>query len=146
MIATFYNLNLATEEVRDFFLCELIEKLYRQEKTVLVWCESREQAERLDEALWQFKEESFIPHNLEGEGPTPLPPVHLVYNTLPKARFSHLLNLTENLPANSKQFQELVMIVEDNEEKKKKLRLHYRTLQNLGFTVNYKQAPDVTNN
>ena len=110
MIATFYNLNFATEQERDFFLCELVEKLYLEEKTVLVWCESREQAERLDEALWQFKEETFIPHNLEGEGPTPLPPVHLVYNALPKSRFTHLLNLTTKLPNTPKQFQELMMI------------------------------------
>jgi DNA polymerase IIIc chi subunit len=36
---------------------------------VLIACEDEQQAIRLDEALWARPPESFVPHNLAGEGP-----------------------------------------------------------------------------
>ncbi len=140
MNATFYNVNVTNDDAKIFFVCELIESLYEQEKSMFVWCENKNQAERLDEALWQFKEDSFIPHNVEGEGPIPLPPVHLLYTTFPKSHCACLINLTSDLPKEPRHFKEMILFIDENEEKKQKLREHYRTLQSLGFKVTYQQA------
>ena len=44
--------------------CRLIEKAYLRGHKVFVFCNNRQEAETLDELLWTFKEDSFIPHNL----------------------------------------------------------------------------------
>lgn len=54
--------------------CRLLEKAYQQQHKVYVQTPSQQEAEALDELLWTFKDECFIPHNLQGEGPKLPPP------------------------------------------------------------------------
>ncbi len=49
-----------------------------QWKRVLVACETQQQAEKIDEALWQRDPHQFVPHNLAGEGPRYGAPVKFV--------------------------------------------------------------------
>ena len=79
---------------RNHYACRLIEKAYRRQHHVYVQTSSQEHAETLDELLWTFKEESFIPHNLLGEGPHKAPPVQLSTQTAPK---QHLPRLKKTL-------------------------------------------------
>ncbi len=71
--ATFYLLEHDTPagELRahEALACEIAAERWRAGKRVLIACESQEQAQRLDEALWQRAPEQFVPHNLAGEGP-----------------------------------------------------------------------------
>ncbi|XNM63724.1 DNA polymerase III subunit chi [Escherichia coli] len=48
-------------------------------KRVLIACEDEQQAIRLDEALWTRPPESFVPHNLAGEGPRGGAPVEIAW-------------------------------------------------------------------
>ena len=50
-------------------VCEIAAERWRSGKRVLIACEDEAQAIRLDEALWARPPESFVPHNLSGEGP-----------------------------------------------------------------------------
>lgn len=59
--------------------CELAAARWREGKRILVACENEAQAVRLDEALWQRPADSFVPHNLAGEGPRYGAPVELAW-------------------------------------------------------------------
>jgi DNA polymerase-3 subunit chi len=48
-------------------VCELVKKAYAAEQPTLVLARSQEQAEALDDLLWAFDDESFIPHQLAGD-------------------------------------------------------------------------------
>ena len=48
-------------------VCELVKKAYAAEQPTLVLARSRDQAEQLDEKLWEFDDESFIPHQVVGD-------------------------------------------------------------------------------
>ena len=48
-------------------VCELVKRAYASEQPTLILARSPEQADALDEKLWEFDEESFIPHQLAGE-------------------------------------------------------------------------------
>ncbi len=50
-------------------VCQLCANLYRQSLKVFVYCANQQDAELVDEVLWQFDAHSFVPHNLAGEGP-----------------------------------------------------------------------------
>jgi DNA polymerase-3 subunit chi len=71
--ATFYLLD--NEDTVDGLsaveqlVCDIAAERWRNGKRVLIACEDEQQAIRLDEALWSRPPESFVPHNLAGEGP-----------------------------------------------------------------------------
>jgi DNA polymerase-3 subunit chi len=49
-------------------VCELTKKAFASEQPTLILTRSRDQAEALDEKLWEFDENSFIPHQIVGDG------------------------------------------------------------------------------
>lgn len=71
--ATFYLLDNDTTvnglSAVEQLVCEIAAERWRAGKRVLIACEDEKQAIRLDEALWARPAESFVPHNLAGEGP-----------------------------------------------------------------------------
>ena len=79
--ATFYLLdNDATVDglsAVEQLVCDIAAERWRNGKRVLIACEDEQQAIRLDEALWSRPPESFVPHNLAGEGPRGGAPVEL---------------------------------------------------------------------
>jgi DNA polymerase-3 subunit chi len=48
-------------------VCELVKKAYASEQPTLILARSPEQAEALDEKLWEFDDDAFIPHQLAGD-------------------------------------------------------------------------------
>jgi DNA polymerase-3 subunit chi len=48
-------------------VCELVKRAYASEQPTLILARSQEQAEALDEKLWEFDENSFIPHQIVGD-------------------------------------------------------------------------------
>ena len=58
----FYILDNNTPQAREHFACRLIAKAQRQGNSIFVQSHTVQQAELLDNLLWSFKPESFIPH------------------------------------------------------------------------------------
>ena len=57
--------------------CQLCADLFRANQRVFVYCPNQQDAEAVDEVLWQFDAERFVPHNLAGEGPSRGAPVEI---------------------------------------------------------------------
>ena len=72
--ATFYLLDNAEPSgalsAHEAVACAVAASSFRAGKRVLIACESREQAQRLDEALWQREPHEFVPHNRPVKGRT----------------------------------------------------------------------------
>ncbi|GAB6063503.1 DNA polymerase III subunit chi [Deferrisoma palaeochoriense] len=52
----------------DLALCDTVERAYEAGLRVYVWAESQADARHLDDLLWEFREDSFVPHALwQGE-------------------------------------------------------------------------------
>lgn len=62
----FYLLTQEAETARLQFACRLAEKLLRQGMPVQLYTGSEEEALQLDQLLWSFTPESFVPHRLQG--------------------------------------------------------------------------------
>ena len=81
--ATFYLLDNDTQHdglsAVEQLVCEIAAERWRAGKRVLIACENEKQALRLDEALWARPAESFVPHNLAGEGPRGGAPVEIAW-------------------------------------------------------------------
>ena len=48
-------------------VCELVKKAYAAEQPTLILARTAEQADALDEKLWEFDNEAFIPHQIAGD-------------------------------------------------------------------------------
>ncbi len=77
---SFYILDQAALNSRLLYTCRIIEKAYRLGRKVYIHANDKEQAHELDEILWNFKPEAFVPHNLSYEETTKLPPVQIGFN------------------------------------------------------------------
>ena len=49
-------------------VCELAKKAFAAEQPTLILARSREQADALDEKLWAFDADAFVPHQVVGDG------------------------------------------------------------------------------
>ena len=90
----FYLLNEAAPEALWLTACRLLEKAYLKKHQVFVYCAHQQDAEHLDELLWTFKPDSFIPHHIQGEGPEPPPPIQIGYSQEPRGFNDILFNLS----------------------------------------------------
>lgn len=122
----FYLLADATLESKLLFACQLLEKAYARGHRIYVNCNDQETAELLDERLWTFKEESFIPHHLQGEGPEPPPPIQIGFDHSPKGFNDLLLNLSQEVPVYYSQFKRILELVPGDEVAKEICRHHFR--------------------
>lgn len=58
----FYVLNTTQRDTVYRFLCRLVDKAWQQPHSVHIHVSSNEEAQRLDDLLWTFRDISFIPH------------------------------------------------------------------------------------
>ncbi|MDP1602537.1 MAG: DNA polymerase III subunit chi [Legionella sp.] len=122
----FYLLATSDANARWLLACRLLEKAYLRGHRVFVYCNDKQQAELIDELLWTFKDDSFIPHNLQGEGPEPPPAVQIGFQDEPRGFSDILLNLADTIPPFYKRFKRVMELVGNDEPSKELSRLHYR--------------------
>ena len=128
----FYLINQDQPDAVWLLACRLLEKAYKRGHRIFVFCESKEHAEHLDELLWTYKDDSFIPHHLQGEGPEPAPPVQIGYGPEPRGFNDILLNMAPTIPAYFTRFQRVMEIVAADEAAKERSREHYREYRKYG--------------
>lgn len=105
----FYVLPETTSEDRWLFACKLAEKVQRMGMRVLITVDSETDARRLDELLWTFKPESFVPHQLiDGGKPAP---VEITFTEQIGDHQGLLLNLSNTVPGWFSRFERVSEVV-----------------------------------
>lgn len=130
----FYLLEDPSPEGRWQVICRLIEKAWLRKHQVFVFCDTEADAETLDEALWTFKPQSFIPHNLQGEGPDYPPPVQIGHAE-PRGFNDILVNLSAGIPAFYGRFQRVIEIISGEEATREAGRARYRGYRTAGCAL-----------
>ncbi|MFI4963038.1 MAG: DNA polymerase III subunit chi [Legionellales bacterium] len=128
----FYLLSSIQPDARWMMTCRLLEKAYLKGHRVYVHCEDQKDSECLDELLWTFRDDSFIPHNLQGEGPEPPPPVQIGYAKEPRGFSDILFNMAVKIPIFYNKFKRIIEIVPNLELEKEQCRLHYKEYRSKG--------------
>ena len=116
-------------------VCELVRKAYAAELPTLVLARDSAQAEALDDLLWSFDPDEFLPHQIagsdEGDGDTPIlittPEMDVPARPL-------LINLRDAAPAGS--FERVLEVVPADPATRGPLRERWKHYQSLGFAVN----------
>ena len=138
----FYILSDDASTARWHFVCRLIDKVTRLGHRVLVTLDDPAEAEHLDELLWTFKPESFIPHTRlpsdtqeQVEITTDLHaeiPLHNHHNVL--------INLSRVVPTYFSRFERLSEVVIQQPEILKNTREHYSFYRERGYPIQHRNV------
>lgn len=117
------------------FSCQLLEKMYQEEKRTYVHFNSREEADRLDGLLWTYREDSFLPHQLYDEANDCPPLIQLGFSDTPISPGEVLLNLSEKFPIFYQRFNHVIEIVFTNPVVQQLARERYRQYREEGCEI-----------
>lgn len=124
---------LAAGNKPDLFVCRLIEKAFLQNKKIHVHAANQQHAQRLDELLWTFRDESFIPHGLYGDAITPMPAVQIGWEPTQANHQEVLLNLNNTIPDIAWESLRIIEIV--TPDIKAVSREHYQIYRDKNFEL-----------
>lgn len=131
--ADFYILAAADEDSRQQFLCRLSEKILGLGLRVFVHVPDEIRAGRLDDQLWSWRPDSFVPHALEGKVPDA--PITIGWGDhLPEHRDVYV-NLGLELPRAALEFQRIVEIVVQQPDLLEASRHNWRLCQQHGLEM-----------
>jgi DNA polymerase-3 subunit chi len=122
--------------------CQQATRCYREDKQVFIFTEDKDTAHQLDEMLWQQEPNSFVPHNLPGEGPRGGAPVEISWQAPTKKR-QVLINLSQRIPQFASQFNEIIDFVPLEPALKQAARERYKQFRGYGLTVDTQQVVDI---
>ncbi|NQY63856.1 MAG: DNA polymerase III subunit chi [Alteromonadaceae bacterium] len=112
---------------------------YRQNQRVFIYTQDQASAHNIDEMLWAFDANSFVPHNLTGEGTNYGAAVEISWQT-PTNRRAVLINLTSTVPNFANRFSRIIDFVPTDETMKQQARVRFSTCRKLGFSVDTQPA------
>ena len=120
--------------------CDIAAHYFRQKQRVLIYCQSQQLAEQIDELLWQRPVDGFVPHNLTGEGPEAGAPVEVTWQA-PKSRNRQIcINLHSQCPQFAGQFRTLIDFVPADETLKQQARERYKQYRAAGHKLDTQPA------
>jgi DNA polymerase-3 subunit chi len=121
--------------------CEIAERTYAQGISLQIIAANQEQAARLDELLWSFRPDSFVPHGLyQGDQNEPSQPVAITHVTERVSGIEGLI-MMDYCPVDLvKQFSQAIhLVVVDNPERLEASRRYWTQLKDAGFTMKHQK-------
>ncbi len=142
----FYILAPQSHRNVELLTCQLTEKAYLQNNFVNIYCQSAKQTNILDELLWKFKPDSFLPHiTLANITQQKIDDFHYPVlingsDSIPDGfnpdKLSELLiNLTNSTPGFFSQFHRLAEIVDKDEKSRQHARERFRFYKERGYVL-----------
>lgn len=118
----------------DQLVCKLCQKAYEAKQKVLLLTSSALHSQRLDQLLWTYQDESFIPHDqVEEEGMST--PILIQHEADPRGDRQLLINLSNEIPIYFAQFERVLEVVTD--DNKTLARNHYSYYKERGYPLNH---------
>jgi DNA polymerase-3 subunit chi len=132
----FYILNDQAKGDRFLLACRLTEKAYLAGHRVCINTGSEADAGRIDELLWTYKEQSFIPHeSVNSQVDLSTAPVQIACQINQTEEHDVLINLASEVPACFSQFERLLEPVDQMETNKVSGRSRYRYYRDCGYSI-----------
>ncbi len=138
----FYQID--SSEPALVFTCRLIDKIYSRGHRIHIHTSDAGQSEELDDLLWSFRPERFIPHSLcdtacsESEAADTVKISHM-------AEPDHqeiLINISGSVPDFFSRFDRVAEVVPLDENSRKTARNNYRFYKDRGYPLRYNQMKE----
>ena len=134
----FYLLKSSTFSDQIGFCCRLSEKALAQQNKIHIQTKDTIQSDALNEALWSFKADSFLPHaigqNLPQDFPITIDSRALEQQN--KTQRDLLILLCTEIPRNHHNFDRMCVIIPNQESDIQLAREQYKHFKKQGLKVN----------
>ena len=142
----FYILSDDSAEARLKVACRLADKATQQRLGVFLLAESENDARRLDELLWTFAQNSFLPHRFAWDNPSEgvAEPIVIALEEQAQgtledgsaaADWGLMINLAPRVPDTFSRYERLAEIVGATAETREHGRERYRFYRERGYTL-----------
>ena len=115
-------------------VCELARKAHDAGQFTLVLARDREQAEALDDLMWSFDDDAYVPHQLAGDEEDDLTPVLIATPDMDVPLRPLLINLRDDAVGDG--FERVLEVVPADESARGPLRERWKAYKARGFEVN----------
>ena len=126
---------LSESASRENFSCDLAAKIQKQNLGLHIQTGSRDEACRLDDLLWTFRDISFVPHSLCDADDLDSNNISLGWPGVNTPHSDVLLNLDAVIPNNAGDFDRVVEIVPPDESYKAEARQRYKHYRDNGYEL-----------
>lgn len=119
---------------RNLHAVRLADKAWQQGDRVCIVCDQHSHAEELDELLWNFSPDAFIPHSIVPDATTRCPdPVGILLCEPAAEDWDTVVILSSKLPADADRFKRLALVAHNDPEVLNIARSHFRQLRTMGI-------------
>jgi DNA polymerase-3 subunit chi len=102
--------------LKSHFACRLTEKAFKKGHSVYLFTPSTEETELLNDLLWSFREDSFVPHQIFGQSSAVSQlTIEIGHREDIAPNFDLLINLTNKIPTFFNQFHRVSEVVVQQE-------------------------------
>ncbi len=129
----FYQLNPAGPDAGQV-VCALCQKAWDAGQKVLLLTADEQQSAELDELLWTWRDDSFLPHDREEQDGL-ITPILVTHQADPRGERQCLINLSNGIPQWFAQFDRVLELV--HEDNKTLARKHYAFYKERGYPLNH---------
>ncbi|HEY0963489.1 MAG TPA: DNA polymerase III subunit chi [Pseudomonadales bacterium] len=139
MKANFYLLKQTDVHACRLLACRLAEQQSKQGQRVCILADTPDDARQLDELLWSFTPESFVPHALADDPAAATLPVVVAHGTEAPAGTTCILNLGSDAPRNQPSLNAIAEFVANEDEAKARSRARWNLYKQLGYELQHHQ-------
>ena len=115
-------------------VCELAKRAFESGQPALILARSADQADALDEKLWEFDEQAFIPHQIAGDDDDTITPVLIVAPGTETPDRTLVINLRDECAPGL--FERVLEVIPADEAQRLGSRERWKTYKAAGFEVN----------
>lgn len=120
------------------YACRLVRKARAAQCRIVLFCKDRNELAQLDQLLWTFSEQDFLPHVYAGDSLASQTPVILTDSETVTLPHHHvLINLSGDTPEHFARFERMVEIIPPDEPGRTAGRNRYRFYKELGYPLSH---------
>ena len=127
------------QQVALALACQLIQKAHQLQQQVLCLVADQQTAEILDQKLWTFQPEAFVPH-AQGAEQKPVAISHRSDD--PGDHHDILINLTADIPVWFSRFQRVLEVISGDDSQQKAKRACFRFYKERGYPLSFHDLTD----
>lgn len=133
----FYIITKNNPRNQETIACQLVEKAFKQGYRILILGHTSKQLVNLDEKLWTYNEQGFIPHEFLPEGSNTLEHLKIILSTNEQANpgANLLINLSGKIPDSASSFERIAEIVPARDQDRKQSRSRYKEYRTMNFEL-----------
>ncbi|TVT31206.1 DNA polymerase III subunit chi [Marinobacter vinifirmus] len=130
----FHILAQNTPAARNLHAAKLVDKAWQQGDRVCILCDTEEHAKELDDLLWNFTPEAYIPHSIAKDPTTPCTdPVGILLYPPAATDWDTVIVLSSTLPDDADQYRRLALVAHNDPAVLNLARGHYKQLRGMGI-------------